>query len=63
MDALDRLIVEMDEKVDQLKDHLAGGRAQNHEDYKFLCGEITGLLFARGYALDLKSYMENSDNE
>lgn len=63
MDVLDRMIIEMDEKVQQLKDHLAAGRAQSLEDYKYLCGEITGLLFARGYALDLKSYMENSDNE
>lgn len=63
MDALDKIIQEMDEKVAQLKDHLAAGRAQTHEDYKYLCGEITGLLFARGYVLDLKSYMEHSDNE
>lgn len=63
MDALDSIIIEMGEKIEQLKDHLAAGRAQTHEDYKYLCGEITGLLFARGYALDLKSYMEKSDND
>ena len=63
MDVLDRMIIEMDEKVQQLKDHLAAGRAQTHEDYKHLCGEIRGLLFVRGYLTDLKSHLETSDNE
>ena len=63
MDVLDRMIIEMDEKVQQLKDHLAAGRAQSLEDYKYLCGEITGLLFVRGYLTDLKHHLETSDNE
>ena len=61
MDVFDTIIKEMDEKVGQLKDYLATGRAISLEEYKQLCGEIKGLLYARGYTLDLKSHMENSD--
>ena len=62
MDALDIIVQQTDEKVAQLKDHLAEGKAVSFEEYKKLCGEIRGLLIARGYALDLKQTMENSDD-
>jgi hypothetical protein len=61
MDAFDLLVQQTDEKIAQLKDHLAEGRAESFEEYKKLCGEIRGLLIARGYTLDLKQTMENSD--
>ena len=63
MDILTAITVELDEKVKQLKDHLAAGRAQTFEEYKQLCGEIKGLLFARQYALDLQRNLEISDDE
>jgi len=63
MDALTAITVELDEKVKQLKDHLAAGRATTLEEYKQLCGEIKGLLFARQYVIDLKRNLENSDDE
>lgn len=62
MDAMDVLVKQADEKVTQLKDHLADGKAESYEEYKKLCGEIRGLLIMRGYALDLKQTMENSDD-
>jgi hypothetical protein len=62
MDAFDLLVQQTDEKIAQLKDHLAEGRAESFEEYKKLCGEIRGLLIARGYTLDLKQTMENSDD-
>lgn len=62
MDALDVLVSQVDEKVSQVKDHLAEGKATSFEEYKKLCGEIRGLLIVRGYALDLKSNLENSDD-
>lgn len=62
MDAFDVLIKQTDEKVVQLKEHLADGRAENFEEYKKICGEIRGLLIARGFALDLKKHMEESDD-
>lgn len=63
MDLLSTITIELDEKVTQLKDHLAAGRAQTFDEYKQLCGEIKGLLFARQYALDLQRNLENSDDE
>ena len=61
MNAFDVIVKQIDEKVTQLKDFLAEGRSENFEDYKKTCGEIKGLLIARGYILDLKQNMENSD--
>ena len=61
MDSLDVVVQQTDEKVTQLKDYLADGRCENFEDYKKTCGEIRGLLIARGYTLDLKQRLENSD--
>jgi hypothetical protein len=52
----------IDEKVSQLRDYLADGQCETYEDYKRICGEIRGLLIARGYALDLKQTMENADD-
>jgi hypothetical protein len=61
MDALEVIVEQADDKVSQLKDFLAEGRCEDFEEYKRICGEIRGLLTARGYALDLKRKMENSD--
>jgi hypothetical protein len=61
MDAFDVIVQQIDEKVTQLKDFLSEGRSDSFEEYKKVCGEIKGLLTARGYALDLKQRMENSD--
>jgi hypothetical protein len=62
MDVIDVLVKQSDEKVAQLKDYLSEGKAESYEEYKKLCGEIKGLLTARGYALDLQQTMENSDD-
>lgn len=62
MDAFEILIKQADEKVEQLKDYLADGKAESYEQYKKLCGEIRGLLIMRGYTLDLKQRLETSDD-
>lgn len=62
MDAFEILIKQADEKIEQLKDYLAEGKAESFEDYKKLCGEVRGLLIMRGYTLDLKQRLENSDD-
>jgi hypothetical protein len=62
MDSLSIVVQQTDEKVTQLKEYLADGRCENFEDYKRTCGEIRGLLIARGYALDLKQNLESSDD-
>jgi len=61
MDAFGILVQQADEKIDQLKDFLAEGKGESFEEYKKLCGEVRGLLIMRGYILDLKQRLENSD--
>lgn len=61
MNAFEVVIAQLDEKVAQLKDYLSEGKAESFEDYKKLCGEIRGLLTARGYTLDLQQRLEYSD--
>ena len=61
MDAFDVIVQQIDEKVTQLKDFLSEGKSETFEDYKKTCGEIKGLLIARGYTLDLQQRLENSD--
>lgn len=63
MDALEVLTKQTDEKVLQIKDYLSEGKAETFEEYKRLCGEIRGLLTARGYILDLKQNLENADDD
>ena len=62
MDVFDMLVKQADEKIDQLKEYLAEGKAESFEEYKKLCGEVRGLLIMRGYTLDLKHRMENADD-
>jgi hypothetical protein len=61
MTELELLVKQFDEKINQLKDAVILGNYEHFEDYKKSCGEIRGLLIARGYVLDLKDRMENSD--
>jgi hypothetical protein len=61
MTEMDLLVKQFDEKINQLKEAVVLGNYENFEDYKKSCGEIRGLLIARGYVLDLKDKLENSD--
>jgi hypothetical protein len=61
MTELDVLILQLNEKIDQVTEAAASGNFERFEDYKKTCGEIRGLLIARGYVLDLKDKMEKSD--
>ena len=63
MDAFEILTKEIDEKIYMLQVFITEGRAETFEEYRRICGEIKGLLFARGYTLDLKQNAEDSDNE
>jgi uncharacterized protein YaaR (DUF327 family) len=61
MTELEILLKQIDDKAMQLKDSVIVGNYDKFEDYKKTCGEIRGLLIARGYVLDLKDRMENSN--
>jgi uncharacterized protein YaaR (DUF327 family) len=61
MTELEIIAKQIDDKIAQLKDAVVLGNYEKFEDYKKSCGEIRGLLIARGYVLDLKDQMEKSD--
>lgn len=61
MTELEVLVIQFNEKIEQLKDATATGNFEKFEDYKKTCGEIRGLLIARGYVLDLRDRMEKTD--
>jgi hypothetical protein len=60
--AFEILVNQLDEKAQQLQEFIGNGRAETFEEYKRTCGEIKGLLTARGYILDLQQRMEQSDD-
>jgi hypothetical protein len=60
MTGLDLLGKQLDEKTNQLKEAVVLGNL-DHIQYQKLCGEIRGLLIAKGYVLDLKDKLENTD--
>jgi uncharacterized protein YaaR (DUF327 family) len=62
MTELEVIVKQIDDKVEQLKEALVTGNFGSFEEYKKACGEIRGLLIARGYALDLKDKLEKSDD-
>jgi hypothetical protein len=61
MNVFEVLAKQIDEKIEQLQDFVSSGRPDTYEEYKRMCGEIRGLLIARGYILDLEKRMEHSD--
>ena len=61
MTALELLVKQLDEQASYLREGLSLGRASTFEEYKGTCGEIKGLLVAKGYILDLMQHMEKSD--
>ena len=62
MTAMELLVKQIDEQTSFLREGLSLGRATSFEEYKGTCGEIKGLLVARGYILDLMQKMEESDD-
>jgi hypothetical protein len=60
MDVFETLVLQIDNKINQIKDHICAGNG-DIDEYKKLCGEIRGLLLARGYILDLKQTTESSE--
>ena len=54
------LVKQLDDKAEQLKNAVVVGN-MDHPQYQRICGEIRGLLLAKGYVLDLKDRLEKSD--
>ena len=60
MTELEVIVKQIDDKVEQLKEAVLVGNL-DFTGYQKICGEVRGLLIARGYALDLKDRLEKSD--
>lgn len=61
MNALEAINKEIDEKVAQLKDHLATGNVDSLEEYKRICGEMKGLTYVKEYVISLQKNIESYD--
>lgn len=61
MNALELLISQIEDKANQIQEAMVYGNIDSFEEYKFLCGELRGLLTAREYIKDLKNKMETQD--
>jgi hypothetical protein len=51
----------IDDKIKQLEEALGARAAKDFEQYCGMCGEITGLLTARSYMIDLTRKLEVED--
>jgi hypothetical protein len=60
MTELEIIAQQIDDKVEQLKEAVLVGNL-DYSSYQKICGEVRGLLTARGYVLDLKDQMEKLD--
>jgi len=61
MDGLEYINSEINQKIKLIKEPIVRGQLTSYEEYKFLCGQIRGLLTARDIIYDLKTKMENND--
>lgn len=62
MTVIELVVKQIDDQASYLREGLSLGRATSFEEYKGTCGEIKGLLVARGFILDLMQKMEESDD-
>jgi hypothetical protein len=63
LDNLEYLLKEYIDRMEFLKSGLAQGNIPTMEEYRYVCGQIRGLEAACGTIQDLRTKMENSDNE
>ena len=61
MTALEVLVKSFREKREQLAEALSSSQAKDYAEYRAICGEIQGLLFAEREVTDLAKKLENSD--
>lgn len=54
--------LEINKEIRYAEEQLAQGSMRSFEDYKFVCGQIQGLLIARRINEDLANRMKDSDD-
>ena len=61
MTALEVLQKAFRDKREQLAEAVSSGHAKDYAEYRAICGEIQGLLYAEREVSDLAHKLENSD--
>jgi hypothetical protein len=58
----ERVATQIDEDIKRLEEDLGASSAKTFEEYRYMCGVITGLLIARRFLSDLTKNMESHDD-
>ena len=58
----ERVATQIDEDIKRLEEDLGASSAKTFEEYRYMCGVITGLLTARRFLADLTKNMESHDD-
>ena len=58
----ERVATQIDEDIKRLEEDLGASSAKTFEEYRYMCGVITGLLTARRFLSDLTKKMESHDD-
>lgn len=62
MNYSDAVELEIDKQIKYLEGQLSQGSMKSFEEYKFVCGQIQGLLVARRINEDLANRMKEYDD-
>ena len=62
MNYAEAIELEIDKQIKYLEGQLSQGSMKSFEEYKFVCGQIQGLLVARRINEDLANRMKDYDD-
>jgi hypothetical protein len=62
MDFSEAVSIEINKQIRYAEEQLAQGSMKSFEDYKFVCGQIQGLLIARRINEDLANRIKDDDD-
>ncbi len=56
------ITLEIDKQIKYLEEQLSQGSMKSFEEYKYVCGQIQGLLVSRRINLDLAQRLKDQDD-
>lgn len=59
MTVIDLILSEITKRVEQVQDDLGANSAKDYPEYRYICGNINGMLAVKRYVEEIKSNMEN----
>lgn len=62
MRELEYLISQLDDQRARIIEDLGTGKAQDHAEYRFVCGVAQGLLRAKNLVIELHERLTDSDD-